>query len=86
MFTKPRWLLQLEGAAILWLALYFYYSNHFSWWLFALLFLTPDLFMLGYLIDAKWKLTHYAQPCGWRHTRSPRATIFGLPKGMRTHV
>ncbi len=48
MLTKPRWLLQLEGAAILWLALYFYYSSHFSWWLFALLFLTPDLSMLGY--------------------------------------
>jgi hypothetical protein len=54
MLTKPRWLLHLEGASILWLASYFYYSSHFSWWLFALLFLTPDLFMLGYLKNVKW--------------------------------
>ena len=54
MLTKPRSLLHLEGATILGIALYFYHSRHYRWWLFALLFLLPDLFMLGYLKDAKW--------------------------------
>jgi len=53
MLTKPRWLLHLEGAAIFVLAIFLYRAGHFSWGLFALLFLAPDLFMLGYLIDAK---------------------------------
>jgi hypothetical protein len=59
MLTRPRWLLHLEGASILWLTLYFYYFSHFSWWLFAFLFLAPDLFMLGYLKDVKWGSTLY---------------------------
>jgi hypothetical protein len=54
MLTKPRWLLHLEGASIFVLAIYLYRASHFSWGLFALLFLAPDLFMLGYLINAKW--------------------------------
>jgi len=54
MLTKPRWILHVEGAAILGIAVYFYHAGHYRWWLFALLFLAPDLFMLGYLKDAKW--------------------------------
>ena len=59
MLTKPRWLLHLEGGAILGLTLYFYHSRHYPWWLFAVLFLVPDLFMLGYLRDAKWGSAAY---------------------------
>ncbi|HXR32456.1 MAG TPA: DUF4260 domain-containing protein [Verrucomicrobiae bacterium] len=59
MLTKPRWLLHLEGASILGLALYSYHAAHYRWWLFALLFLSPDLFMLGYLKDAKWGAIAY---------------------------
>ena len=59
MLRKPRWLLHLEGAAILALSLYFYAKGHSSWWLFALLLLAPDLFMLGYLKDVKWGCTMY---------------------------
>ena len=54
MLTRPRWLLHLEGAAIFGLSLYFYGSGHYRWWLFAVLLLFPDLFMLGYLLNAKW--------------------------------
>ena len=39
--------------------LYLYQQGHFRWWLFAALFLVPDLFMLGYLINAKWGATFY---------------------------
>jgi hypothetical protein len=43
----------LEGAAIFLAATAFYRAGHNPWWLFAVLFLAPDLFMLGYLLDAK---------------------------------
>jgi Domain of unknown function (DUF4260) len=53
MLTEPRLLLHAEGAFIFALTLLFYRDGHYPWWLFAALFLTPDLFMLGYLKDAK---------------------------------
>jgi hypothetical protein len=53
MLTKPRWLLHLEGAAILVLSIYFYATGHYSWLLFAVLILSPDLFMLGYLVNVR---------------------------------
>ena len=46
---KPKILLQIEGVAILTTAIIFYHHLHGSWLWFALLLLTPDLFMLGYL-------------------------------------
>lgn len=59
MLTKPRWLLHLEGAAVFFLATFWYSSNHFSWGLYALLILAPDLTMLAYLKDARWGSTFY---------------------------
>jgi len=53
MLTRPRWLLHLEGACIFFLSLAFYQEGHFSWWFFAALFLTPDLFMFGYVVNVK---------------------------------
>jgi hypothetical protein len=53
MFLKPRILLRLEGAAVLALGLYFYRATGAHWGLFLLLFLWPDLFMLGYLISVR---------------------------------
>ena len=53
MFTKPSFLLRLEGATILLLSVVLYRQSHASWLLFALLFLTPDLFMLGYLVNTR---------------------------------
>jgi hypothetical protein len=54
MLTKPRYLLHAEGASILVLAILLYRAGHFSWWMFAALLLVPDLFMLGYLWNAKF--------------------------------
>ncbi len=45
----PRILLHLEGAAVLIAALIFYGQQGYSWWLFALLLLAPDLSAVGYL-------------------------------------
>ena len=49
MLTRPALLLRLEEAVLLTAAILLYIHFHFSWWLFVLLFLAPDLFMLGYL-------------------------------------
>jgi len=53
MLSKPSLLLHLEGAVILFLSVFFYYQLHASWLLFAILFLAPDLFMLGYLANVR---------------------------------
>ena len=54
MLTRPRWLLHMEGASLFILAVYVYHANQYGWQLFVALCLVPDLFMLGYLINAKW--------------------------------
>ena len=53
MLTRPRLLLSIEEAALLVAAVTLYAYLHFSWLLFAALFLAPDLFMLGYLANPR---------------------------------
>ncbi len=50
----PRILLQLEGGMALILASLAYVRTGESWWLFAVLFLTPDIAMLGYLRNPRF--------------------------------
>ena len=45
---NPRPLLRLEGTAVLIVSLFSYHWSQGSWLPFALLFLVPDLSMLGY--------------------------------------
>jgi hypothetical protein len=47
-------ILRLEGLAMAALSAVFYARTDASWWLFAALWLTPDLSMLGYLAGANW--------------------------------
>jgi len=54
-----RTLLRLEGAAAFAAALALYGHSGFSWPAFALLFLTPDLSMLGYLADSRTGANSY---------------------------
>lgn len=88
MLTRPRWLLRLEGAAILAATVFLYARGHFAWWLFAVLFLSPDISMLGYLANAKvgaalYNLVHtYGSPVvlllvGWSLT-APEVMPYGL--------
>ena len=51
MFSKPGVLLRVEGAAVLALSLFFYHAAGGSWGRFLLLFLWPDLAMLGYTVS-----------------------------------
>ena len=53
MLTSPPALLRIEKGAVLLATLFVYRQLHFNWLLFALLFLTPDLFMLGYLLNVR---------------------------------
>jgi Domain of unknown function (DUF4260) len=53
MLTRPSILLRTEEALVLILTLFAYQHLHSSWLLFAILFLTPDLFMLGYLLNTR---------------------------------
>jgi hypothetical protein len=53
MFTSPGTLLKMEEAALLAAAIVLYAHLHFSWVLFAALFLAPDLLMLGYLLNPR---------------------------------
>ena len=51
--STPKLLLQIEGALIFLATILFYRHLHASWLLFAVLFLAPDLFMLGYLVGVR---------------------------------
>jgi hypothetical protein len=49
----PALLLRLEGIAVLGAAVVLYFWQHGPWWLLLLLFLAPDLSMLGYLAGSR---------------------------------
>jgi Domain of unknown function (DUF4260) len=58
---NPRLLLHLEGAAVLAFSLFAYRWNHGGWIQFALIFLLPDLSMIGYVHNARLgAMTYYA--------------------------
>jgi hypothetical protein len=59
MLSRPSHLLRIEEATLLLATLFAYQHLHYSWLLFAILFLTPDLFMLGYLANARVGATIY---------------------------
>jgi uncharacterized protein DUF4260 len=52
-FTAPKWLLRMEGLAILATASIEYGRQGHPWGWFLLLFLAPDLLMVGYLWGTK---------------------------------
>ncbi|MFV0643971.1 MAG: DUF4260 domain-containing protein [Sphingomonadaceae bacterium] len=67
----PRHLLRAEGMAVLIAAGSAYAQTGASWWLFAMLFLAPDLSILGYLAGPRigaicYNATHsYLLPLGF---------------------
>jgi hypothetical protein len=52
--SSIRILLRLEGLAAAAISAVFYARTGASWWLFAALWLAPDLSMLGYLAGPRW--------------------------------
>ena len=71
---KPKLFLHIEGAAVLLAACVFYHQLHGNWLWFALLFLTPDLSMLGYLAGKRLGATIY----NLVHTYSAPLLLLGL--------
>lgn len=59
MSRQVSMLLRLEGLAVLVIGIAIYAHLQASWWLFALLFLVPDVSMIGYLKDPKIGATAY---------------------------
>jgi hypothetical protein len=59
MLIRPSALLRTEESTLFLATLLAYQHLHYSWLLFAILFLTPDLFMLGYLINVRIGATTY---------------------------
>jgi Domain of unknown function (DUF4260) len=57
--TKPKLLLQIEGASVSFAAGILYQQSHAGWLWFGLLFLSPDLSMLGYLANKKLGAAFY---------------------------
>jgi len=53
MLTQPSLLIKLEEAALFLATILIYQHLHNSWLLFTILFLTPDLSMLGYLVNVR---------------------------------
>jgi Domain of unknown function (DUF4260) len=53
MLDQPRILLRTEDAALMGASLYAFHWLHGSWLIFALLFLVPDLSMLGFLLNTR---------------------------------
>jgi hypothetical protein len=51
---RPRLLLRLEGAALLIVAVVLYAWIDASWWLFAILFLIPDVSFAAYLVGPRF--------------------------------
>jgi hypothetical protein len=68
MLDKPGFLLRVEGFIVLTVSFAAYHVLEGSWTLFFLLFLWPDVFMLGYLLNVRvgaslYNLVHtYAAP------------------------
>ena len=54
-----RRILRLEGLAVAALTAVFYAHTGASWWLFAALWIVPDISMLGYLRNACWGARTY---------------------------
>lgn len=80
----PRVWLRLEGLAVLAFSAWLYARGGYSWSLFALLFLAPDLSFLGYLAGARvgaaaYNAVHnYVAPlalAGWSLVSDRPATV-----------
>jgi hypothetical protein len=80
MLTRPRLLLHLEGAAVLAVALFWYQQIHASWLLFGLLFLVPDLSMIGFAAGARVGAAAY----NLAHTEVV-PVVLGITAGLGHH-
>jgi hypothetical protein len=79
---NPRPLLHLEGAAVLIVSVFAYHWSNGSWLLFALLFLAPDLSMIGYIANVRAGAAVY----NTIHTYVGPLLLAGFSVGMARHT
>ncbi len=82
MLTRPALLLRVEEACLLIITVLAYAHFHFSWVLFAVLFLAPDLFMAGYLINPRAGAAIY----NLGHVLFVPLTLFVVAYGMNRRL
>lgn len=75
MGVNMRSVIKLENAFIFIITIAVYFKLEFSIWLFLLLLLVPDIFMLGYVINRKTELCLQYWTYVY-HTYNYRAIIF----------
>jgi len=73
-FIPLRIYLQLEGLAAFAAFTVVYRAYHFSWWFYAVLFLVPDFFMLGYALNRRVGAITY----NLGHTYVSAALVLGV--------
>jgi hypothetical protein len=78
MLAKPRMLLQIEGAALFVLSLFLYHFIGAGWVWFIVLFLWPDLLMVGYLANVRLGASLY----NLSHTEVFPLVLAGLALGL----
>jgi hypothetical protein len=55
----PRYVLRAEGLVVLVLVIELFWRGAYSWVLFVILFLVPDVSMIGYLVNPRIGATSY---------------------------
>ena len=73
-FGAPRRWLRVEALTLLIGSMIAYRTTHASWWLIVILFLAPDTFALGYLVNARLGARLY----NLAHSTPLPATVTGL--------
>jgi Domain of unknown function (DUF4260) len=84
--SKPKRWLQLDGAVLFTASIVLFSQTHQRWWIYPVLLFVPDIFMIGYVRNAKigaffYNLGHsYFAPSllmlyGWNH---PLCLAIGL--------
>jgi hypothetical protein len=79
MLTRPAALLRIEEAGLLTAAILLYMHFHFSWALFAVLFLAPDLSILGYVANPRVGAVFY----NLAHTLTGPVVLFAFAYAER---
>jgi hypothetical protein len=79
MLARPAVLLRVEGVAMFGCSVFLFHFMGTSWTVFVALFLWPDLFMLGYLANAKLGARLY----NFVHSDAVPLALAGASLGLR---